>query len=172
MPVETAEIEKIEKLQRDYLRKIPELRDLNYWESLKKMKMLSLQRRMERYRIIYCWKILNGMTPNCGITEVENSFESRQGRKLKVAKNKSSAKTEKLREQSFQFNGPLLFNTLPNKLRNMKKCTIDEFKEELDKHLETIPDEPKMDGMNPNASDNRGKLGRYSNSLIFQTRRC
>ena len=127
---------------------------------------------MERYRIIYCWKILNKLAPNCGLTEIENSQESRLGRKLKIPKNKSKIKAEKLREQTFQLNGPLLFNSLPTNLRNMKKCTIEEFKAELDKHLETIPDEPKMDGMNPNATDNKGKLGKYSNSLLFQSRRC
>ena len=171
MPVEIFQIEQVEKLQRDFFRKVPELKDKNYWEALKQMQMLSVQRRMERYRIIYCWKILNGLAPNCGLEEVENSCETRQGRRIKVPNNKSTAETEKLRQQSFQFNGPLLFNTLPAKIRNMKKCLVEDFKTELDKYIETIPDEPKIDGMNPNASDNRGKVGRYSNSLLFQTRR-
>ena len=172
MPVEISEIEKIEKLQRDFFRKVSDLKELNYWKALKTMKMLLLQRRMERYRILYCWKILNGLTPNCGVEEVADSSKTRQGRRLIVPKNKSTAQTEKLRDQSFQFNGPLLFNTLPASIRNLNKCTVDEFKSALDTHLETIPDEPKMDGMNPNASDNKGNVGRYSNSLLFQTRRC
>ena len=41
--------EAIEKLQRDYLNGIPAIRELNYWDLLKTMKMLSLQRRFERY---------------------------------------------------------------------------------------------------------------------------
>ena len=29
--------------------------------------MNSQERRMERYRIIYVWKILEGFAPNCGV---------------------------------------------------------------------------------------------------------
>ena len=54
---------------------------------------------------------------------------------------------------------------------NMKNSTMEEFKTELDGYLETVPDEPKMDGQNPNSSDNKGKLGRFTSSLIFQCRR-
>ena len=98
MPVETSKIEKIEKLQRDYLRKIPELKHMSYRKNLKKLNMLSLQRRMERYRVIYCWKILSGFAPNCGIFEVEGSADSRLGRKLKVPEKKSNAKCQKMRD--------------------------------------------------------------------------
>ena len=30
----------------------------------------------------------------------------------------------------------------------MKNCTVDEFKNELDTYLATVPDEPKLDGQN------------------------
>ena len=36
-------------------------------------------------------------------------------------------------------NGPQLFNCLPPFLRNMTKCSVEIFKEELDKYLMTIP---------------------------------
>ena len=45
--------EAIEKLLRDYFSGIPAIRELNYWDQLKTKKMLSLQRRLERYRILY-----------------------------------------------------------------------------------------------------------------------
>ena len=48
MPTQAQGIEKIEKLQKNFFTRIPALRALNYWEQLKKMKMLSLQRRLER----------------------------------------------------------------------------------------------------------------------------
>ena len=67
MPIKPVEILKVEKLQKDFLSRIPALRGNNYWEKLKIMKMISLQRRQERYRIIYIWKILEGIAPNCGI---------------------------------------------------------------------------------------------------------
>ena len=57
----------LEKLFFDFTIKIPEVRTKNYWEILKHLKMLSQERRMERYRILYIWKILEGRTPNCGV---------------------------------------------------------------------------------------------------------
>ena len=77
MPADIPEIEKIEKLQRDFFRKVTELKELNYWKALKRIKMLSLQRRMERYQIINCWRIVSGIAPNCGIEEVEEFSETR-----------------------------------------------------------------------------------------------
>ena len=38
------------------------------------MNMLSMQRRLERYRIIYIWKILENQAPNCGIKKLERLF--------------------------------------------------------------------------------------------------
>jgi hypothetical protein len=37
---------------------------LDYWEHLKSLRMCSQERRRERYRIIYTWKILEGQVPN------------------------------------------------------------------------------------------------------------
>ena len=84
MPIKPVEILKVEKLQKDFLNRIPELRGENYWQKLKILKMISLQRRQERYRIIYIWKILEGQAPNCGI-ESTGSDDKRQGRKCKVS---------------------------------------------------------------------------------------
>ena len=47
MPVDGAGILRLEKLQYDFFRKIPELRELNYWECLAHMSMISMQRRLE-----------------------------------------------------------------------------------------------------------------------------
>ena len=59
---------RIEKLFYDFTAKIPEVREKNYWERLKHLKMYSQQRRMERYRYIYIWKCLEGKVPACGVT--------------------------------------------------------------------------------------------------------
>ena len=103
--------------------------------------------------MIYCWKCLSAFAPNCGIQELEGSAVSRFGRRLRVPINKSNAKYEKLREQSFKYNGPLVFKRIPAKLRNMNNCTMEECKTELDNYIETVPVEPKMDGQNPNSSE-------------------
>ena len=74
MPIKPVEILKVEKLQKDFLNRIPELRGENYWQKLKSLKMISLQRRQERFRIIYIWKILEGQAPNCGIESTGPPF--------------------------------------------------------------------------------------------------
>ena len=57
----------------------------------------------------------------------------------------------KLREQSFQYNGPKLFNSLPKYLRSISKVSVEEFKEKFDKYLQQIPDEPNVEGLTPSA---------------------
>jgi hypothetical protein len=162
MPVDGAGILRLEKLQYDFFRKIPELRELNYWECLAHMNMISMQRRLERYRIIYIWKILEKLAPNCGISLVEGSEVSRLGRRLNIIVPKESAKINKMKEQAFQVNGPKLFNCLPASIRNTTRTGLDEFKEKLDNHLQQVPDQPRIDGMSP---------GTDTNSLLHQTKR-
>ena len=168
MPSKTTQIETIEKLQKDFFSRIPAIREMNYWDQLKSMKMLSLQRRLERYRIIYTWKVLEGLVPNCGISMKQEG--GRSGRKCEIPPiNKKEKKSvQSLREQTFQVNGPQLFNSIPANVRNMTKCSIDEFKTKLDKFLESIPDEPNMRGLTPGACTMEA---RASNSLVDQIRR-
>ena len=120
---------------------------------------------MERYRIIYTWKILEGKSPNCGITSKNNE---RLGRICEVppVKTNSRRTIQTLRENSFQISGPKLFNCLPKKLRNKKGCSIDDFKTELHLFLEGIPDEPKTNGFTPNTCNQI--TARPSNSLLDQ----
>ena len=119
---------------------------------MKVCQMLSQQRRMERYKILYIWKILEGEVPNCGITKTENI---RLGRfcEIPTLNKNSKSKVKTLRENSFQTVGPRLFNSLPQKLRNLTRCTIEEFKTNLDEFLANIPDEPNLPGYTPTASD-------------------
>ena len=129
--------------------------------------MLSQERRMQRYKIIYIWKILEGKVPNCGINKIENE---RKGRLCFIpALKKSNTKIKTLRENSFQVVGPKLFNCLPSNIRNISKCSIDEFKFVLDQFLSKIPDEPKLPGYIPAACDQYS--GQPSNCLTDQVRR-
>ena len=143
------------------------LRTQNYWQQLNTMKMISIQRRLERYRIIYMWKVLEGSVPNCG---VEVKEEGRTGRRVNLPKieTKAAADVKALREQTFQVNGAQLFNSLPVSIRNMTKCPIDDFKEKLDKYLEKVPDEPRMPGLVPGGCT---MMAAASNSILDQGRR-
>ena len=58
-PAKVTEIQKLETVQRSFTRKISGCRDLQYWDRPKKLNLMSLQRRRERYSIIHVWKILN-----------------------------------------------------------------------------------------------------------------
>ena len=64
------DISKIEAVQRRFTSKIATVRHLDYWDRLKALNLYSLQRRRERYQLIYMWKIINSKVPNdCGINE-------------------------------------------------------------------------------------------------------
>ena len=63
-PHSVSAIQQLEELQRSYVRRIGGYRHMDYWDALKKLGLYSLQRRRERYQIIYVWTILEGISPN------------------------------------------------------------------------------------------------------------
>ena len=54
----------VEKVKSYFTRFISGMAGLSYTERLTVLKLYSLQRRRERYIIIYVWKILEGLVPN------------------------------------------------------------------------------------------------------------
>ena len=101
-PLQSSNLQRIKMLQKVFTKKITEVKNMNYWERLQHLKMNSQQRRMERYRIIYCWKILEGLAPNCGIYST-NSLSERAGRKCSIPKINS-----KTRQSIKNFEGTIL----------------------------------------------------------------
>ena len=122
---------------------------LSYWDQLVKLGCYSLQRRRERYQIIYTWRIIEEQTPNFDCTPVVSYRNPRRGRLCKIPSVSSSAPSsiQNIRFSSFPVKGPRLFNALPQDLRDMSKCTTDKFKGKLDKFLSKIPDEPLIPGL-------------------------
>ena len=57
-------IQQIENVQKVFTRKINSHCREDYWDRLRLFNLYSLERRRERYRIIYVWKMLEGMVPN------------------------------------------------------------------------------------------------------------
>ena len=117
-----------------------------YNERLKRLKIYSLQRRRERYMIIYIYKIKVGLVQNPGVV-----FEYNPRTKLRAIPSNNTninTKVRRMRETSFFNIAPRLFNTLPISLRelevssNSEKDSIETFKRKLDKHLANIPDLP------------------------------
>ena len=54
----------LEKVQRTFTKHITGIRDFSYSKCLETFKLYSLQRRRDRYSIIYVWKIVEGLVPN------------------------------------------------------------------------------------------------------------
>ena len=52
--------------------------------------------------------------------------------------------TETLQENAITVFGSRLYNSLPKYLRDIESVKTEKFKFELDKFLDTIPDQPKM----------------------------
>ena len=165
-PDHLGEISTLEELQRNYTKRITGQKQNNYWQRLENLRIYSLQRRYERYFILYTWKILEGMVPDCGIKVL---ISDRRGRYCPLPPlPKTRSKLINLKEQTFQIWGPKLFNCLPSQLRNMTGCGIDKFKACLDNYLQLIPDEPKTETLTPRFSSLH--TNRASNSLVDATR--
>ena len=92
--------------------------------------------------------MLEGLVPNCGIT-VQHS--DRRGREVLLPPLQGKQAVRNLREQSFQVQGPKLYNSLPKKIRSMTKVPVETFKEHLDNYLQMLPDEPNVGGLTPSA---------------------
>ena len=119
----------------------------NYWERLHELKLYSLQRRRERYIIIYIWKITQQMVPNIDGTmghkiKTRKHPRHRTQRVIQCPTNRNPA--QPLQENAITEFGPRLYNSLPKYLRDIESVNTEKFKFELNKFLELIPDQPKM----------------------------
>ena len=151
-PTKRSLIQRLESLQRSFFRKLSSVNNLNYWEQLKKLKMYSLERRRERYRILYTWYILEGSVPNFDfegtLGDIHHYGNLIIGRMCRPKTVKSHG-SKNIWRGSLSEEGPRLFNSLPKKLRNLHGCSKDHFKKQLDHFLCTVPDEPLLQGYLP-----------------------
>ena len=63
-PSRKGDVQMLEQVQRNFIRKITGMEQLPYWEQLHALSIYSLERRHERYLIIYTWRIMEGQVPN------------------------------------------------------------------------------------------------------------
>ena len=101
-PQQSIDLQRIEKLFKTYSKRIPEIQNETYWKRLSLLKMYSQQRRMERYRILYTWKAIENLVPDCGIT-IRSSKESRLGQMCEIPKisKKSNTQSEDIKRTIF-----------------------------------------------------------------------
>ena len=116
-PPKITDIQAIETVQRQFTRRISGLKDLDYWERLKKLKIMSLQRRRERYSIIQVWKILNGLSPNSTDMKFDNSDRLGVRAKLPSFNHKAQTSVSSAYDSSFGVNcqGPPPVESSPQK---------------------------------------------------------
>ena len=150
-PMGKGQIQSLEMVQRTFLRKITSYWQMSYWDQLLTAKLYSVERRRERYHIIYMWKVLEELVPNISEHEqrkITGQNNKRFGRLCIVPKvlKTAPALVKTARYASLGYRGPCLFNTVPADIRNITKVPVDTFKKRLDKFLSTIPDEPQIPG--------------------------
>ena len=142
-PNTVGEIQKLETIQRRLTSKISGLQHLDYWSRLKALNLMSLQRRRERYCIVYMWKLRFELVPNdLGITW---TFHPRLGVKAVVPRIPDKRIKMNVYDGFFKVYGCKLWNSLP-KLVNTESTSLLCFKNRLDKHLLQIPDCPPVQG--------------------------
>ena len=143
-PRKITDIEAIENVQRNYTRRILGCQQLDYWDRLKKLDLLSLQRRRERYILIHTWKMANDLAPN----DIKMVFKenARHGIKAIVPplNNKSQRSVATHYENSFGVNAARLWNLLPRQVNSL--TALGPFKVSLARFLEMFPDTPPTKG--------------------------
>ena len=139
-PTKIGQIQALEDLQRQFTRNIVGCGQLDYWDRLKRLQILSLQRRRERYSIIHAWKILHGIAPNDVNMEFYTSHRHGVLATLPPLNHSVQSSVSSGYEGTFRVRAAKLWNTLPKDVKSAK--TLETLKIRLAKHLDTIPDLP------------------------------
>ena len=110
------------------------------------IQLYSLQRRRERYIIIYIWKIIYGAKYWWHIWAHNKNQKTSNwhGTPCVILYPTNRNPAQSLQENAITVFGPRLYNSLPKYLREIESVTPEKFNFELDKFLDTIPDQPKM----------------------------
>ena len=155
-------IKKLESVQRHFTAKVAGTNGMSYGQRLRFLRIYSLERRRDRYAILYIWKIIQGLAPNLigkdSIRHVDTNLRLGRYCLLPSLNHNAPRYVQTFRENSFCVHGPKLFNALDKNLRNFDG-TLQTFKNNLDKFLATVGDIP-LDPTEPQVAP--------SNSLLDQ----
>ena len=174
-PTNYGQIDRLEQVLRNFTKKVDNLEALPYRERLKVMKLSSIQRRHERYKILYIYKIKEKLVP-----DLPSHSLSKKDLSLKFQPNprtgtKCYPRGETLyhnpaliaRNSSFALTASSLWNRLPACVSNITNQPIQTFKRVLDSMLDIIPDDPRCDASGLYSDPN---TGRYTNSIYHLIR--
>ena len=147
-----ADIKKLESSQRAFTRHISGCYGLSYWQRLKFLDLMSLQRRRERYTIMHVWKIIKGLAPND--INIESYEHIRLGVRCRVPPlpRRAPAYAKSIYDSSFAVTGPKLWNILPRSVTCAP--SLESFKSRLTSHIMgSYPDLPPVPGYtSPNSN--------------------
>ena len=169
----------IESVQRTFTKRFSQLCEwdedlgmnvckMDYWERMKILKISSLERRRERYMILFLYKILVKEYPDPGF-DIQLDLEDRDGVSIESKIDLSAEPwVRTVRGASFFNKAPQLFRMLPREIRQRKffdnpsaKLKAD-FKIAVDRYLSTVPDQPTT---NTCTSAHRAA---HTNSILYQ----
>jgi hypothetical protein len=124
---------------------------MNYHDRLIKLNMYSLERRRDRYLIIYGWQQIEKIKEN--ILKLETNWDrGNMSKDRRIVSNNVPFQVEGRRinpsNKTNIYNSPArkierAFNCLPSHLKNMTGVRTETFKEHLDKWLKKVPDLPR-----------------------------
>ena len=164
-PTYQKDITKIEDVLRNFSRRCPAISSYHYWDQLKALKLSSCERRIERYTIIYTFKILRGEVDDPGAFTTR--YTNKRGTLLKsTLKIRGTEGLKTVIAGSFGTKAVQLFNSLPRFVREFDGPSTS-FKQHLQIYLSDVPDQPRgKSGFNlPQAVI--PSSGIRSNSLIY-----
>ena len=143
-PNKMEDIIKLEQVQRNLPSKIAGYSDLHYWDRLTALKLMSLQRRRERYCILHLHKVLhNTVTSDLDITTY---YSERRGLLVNIPSilKGTKSKHQSLYYSSFTVLAPRLWNSLPKFIRGEDR--FESFKSKLTSYMLSLPDQPPIAG--------------------------
>ena len=138
------DIVKVEQVQRYFTYKIKHMKDLNYWDRLKVLGILSLQRRRELNIILHLWKIKHCLYPNSIDIRFKVHLRTQAVKAIISPLPKVKGRVLTIHEESFAIRAAKLWNILPSKITHI--ATFFTFKTALIDYLKTIPDQPPLPG--------------------------
>ena len=169
-PWKKEDIDRLERIQKNFTSKIKGMENLDYHERLRKLGMYSLERRRERYLIINAWQQVEGIKENVLKLEVSNyNLETGSIGRRRCIKSPAIPTTINSRNRTMIHNSTArqmerLFNALPYKLQTVTNVKTETFKRKLDGWLKMIPDTPRID-------DYGASVSAVTNSIVEQGRR-
>ena len=171
-PSRLGDVQALEGVQRTFTSRIPAIAHMNYWERIAHLKLYSVERRRERYTILYVYKIINGIVPNVN-NKITTKRHRRHGLLCDINRVNFHGPTGAVAANMASFAGraPSLFNCLPRYVRETQG--YEKFKRALDIFLQKVPDEPHAPQYHRRAASNciRDQLavlradGRYPDRL-------